>query len=97
MLPDRDRPKPPDWKVSRNPLASGPTEPCLRCGVRADVGCKHRPAEGRPPPAMDPRSAKPKRDGRSKPSVSQGFNFRHVSQAEVDAAAGGLFTQKDEA
>lgn len=44
-----------DRPVKPNPLASAPGEPCPRCNVRADVGCKHRPAEGPPPPAMDPR------------------------------------------
>lgn len=48
----------------RNMLASAPSEPCNRCGVRADVGCKHRPAEGALPIAMDPRRNKAKRDGR---------------------------------
>jgi hypothetical protein len=27
-------------------------EPCGRCGVRADVGCRHRPAAGVPPLAI---------------------------------------------
>lgn len=40
-----------------------PAEPCGRCGVRADVGCKHRGPQGLPPVAVaDPR---PKIDARS--------------------------------
>lgn len=37
------------------------SEPCFKCGVRADIGCRHQPAEGMAPiqtlePA-DPRKA----------------------------------------
>lgn len=34
-------------------MRPAPVEPCGRCGVRADVGCKHRPAEGPPPLAIE--------------------------------------------
>lgn len=39
------------------------SEPCPRCGVRADVGCKHQPAVGPAPPAIA-RADYEKRDGR---------------------------------
>lgn len=36
------------------------SEACPRCGIRADIGCKHQPAHGRAPVQEEPR-----RDGRS--------------------------------
>ena len=37
--------------------------PCILCGVRADVGCKHRPADGAAPPAIGDPSLRPLRGG----------------------------------
>jgi hypothetical protein len=49
------------------------SEPCGRCGVRADIGCKHRPAEGAPPASI--RAAKPK--ARAQRFVGEGFSAFH--------------------
>lgn len=38
------------------------SEGCSLCGVRRDIGCKHHPAEGSPPPAIS--HPKGKKDGR---------------------------------
>lgn len=46
-----------------NGAREAPAEPCSRCGVRADVGCKHRPAQGAQPLAIA-RSNDEKPDGR---------------------------------
>ena len=48
-------------------------EPCGRCGVRADVGGKHRPAEGPPPIAVT--DTRPPPDGRRAPRPGAGLNF----------------------
>lgn len=53
-----------------NPLRM---EPCARCGVRADVGCKHRPAAGDRPPAIASPDVKP--DGRGGARPGNGHNF----------------------
>lgn len=82
----------PPHKVKNNPLANAPSEPCSRCGVRADVGCRHRPAAGPPPPAMDPRG-KPKKDGRHKSGSGwQGRAFHPVTRSETEALK-ALFTK----
>jgi hypothetical protein len=57
------------------------TEPCGRCGVRADVGCRHQPPEGEPPVQMavvDKRRSVISGGGRYKITMSQdgqGKNF----------------------
>jgi hypothetical protein len=43
-------------------------EACSRCGVRIDVGCKHRQAEGSAPVQVPPQTRSRSYDG-------QGFNF----------------------
>lgn len=50
-------------------------EPCQRCGVRADVGCKHRPPLGLPPIAV--AEPEDKEDGRhqSRKNGGQGWAF----------------------
>lgn len=39
------------------------SEGCPLCGVRGDVGCKHQPASGFPPPAINDSAPKKKRAG----------------------------------
>jgi len=63
-----------------------PNEPCPRCGVRADVGCKHRPAEGSPPPAIA-RAEYEKRDGRRN-YTGQGHNFHRAKLSSLWGKAG---------
>lgn len=41
-----------------------PEAPCYNCGVRADVGCRHRAAIGTIPSAIE--DASPKEDGRAR-------------------------------
>lgn len=59
---------------------AAPEEPCQRCGVRADVGCRHRPAAGVVPLAIA-MGDEPNHDGRSRPNSGQGFNFHRQKQA----------------
>jgi hypothetical protein len=40
-----------------------PGKPCLMCGVRSDIACRHRPAEaGRPPPPEQKEDGRKRRD-----------------------------------
>lgn len=55
------------------------SESCYRCGVRADIGCKHRPAEGAPPLAI--AQPEPEEDGR-RSKISGGGNYKMVSSAD---------------
>lgn len=89
-------PRPPSRLVKKSPAVSSgieaPVEPCPRCGVRADVGCKHRPAEGVPPQAIV-RTNHEKRDGRSRPNSGQGWNFHRGDLARnLEAAQQRLTT-----
>jgi hypothetical protein len=54
-----------------------PEEPCGRCGVRADVGCKHRPAVGVKPLAIERAKEPERKDGRSRPGQMQGLLSHH--------------------
>lgn len=56
----------------------GPGEPCWNCGARADVGCKHRQAEGPRPVALVEQEQEVKRERYDRRSRSQGLNF-HIS------------------
>jgi hypothetical protein len=56
-----------------------PDEPCWRCEVRADVGCKHREPTGVPPPAIA-GGGEEKIDGRRAPRPGAGLNF-HVRKS----------------
>lgn len=68
-------------ELRRDQLRLATAEPCLRCGVRADVGCRHRAAEGPAPLAID--DPEPPPDGRSRPAGGQGWNFHTDQFAEA--------------
>lgn len=68
-----------------------PAEPCRRCGVRADVGCKHRPAQGVVPLVVATAGDPPPLDRRSRPNGGQGLSF-HLDELarNLGAAAEAL-------
>lgn len=70
------------------------TAACGRCGVRADVGCKHQPAAGSAPPAITDGSLKA--DNRRRPPIRMGGMAFHPGRRTTDAvqaAAERLFTK----
>lgn len=61
-------------------------EACTRCGVRADIGCKHRPAEGSAPVQGPPKThANTRKSG-------QGWTaFHKPSKEDFERIARNLF------
>ena len=67
-----------------------PGKPCLKCGVRADVSCKHRGAEERkplPPPEEF-------NTGRPRSYVGMGYNFG-VAKRGRPKGASGPYSRRD--
>lgn len=69
-------------------------EPCWRCDVRADVGCKHRPATGDRPASLKAQEEDTKRESWNDPSRNgrrtNGLNFHGVDLARNLEAATDL-------
>jgi hypothetical protein len=76
-------------RVRTDGALDAPEEPCWRCGVRADVGCKHRPAAG-----IAPRPVARVED-RRRADKGQGLGFHRERlasnlQAAIDSLKPGL-------
>lgn len=73
-----------------------PAEPCPRCNVRADVGCKHQPASGVVPLAMTRASTFKPLPTQMRPGMGQGLAFHpgRLKASNVEAAKRSLMTVK---
>lgn len=68
-------------------------EPCARCGVRADVGCRHRAASGDVPPALTDFAPKKPRGPGPKDFGGLTLAGHKRSSSNVMAAAEALFSK----
>jgi hypothetical protein len=66
-------------------------EPCQRCGVRADIGCRHQPAEGKAPVqvAEPPQPRQRQKDG------GQGWAFHRSKQTQSLRGKAGNPTKRE--
>ena len=73
-------------------MIEAPHEPCSYCGVRADVGCKHRPPSGPPPQTFPEKADRRKGDTRRIPGLA--FHPERRTPDAVKRAADKLFNKE---